>query len=117
MRSPSSRVLINRIDIYVGVPGLDAVRAPQWTYPDLPTLRDIPCTVQSLGPMEVVDDQNRITQTSAYMVMFASDPGVKPRDKIIWRDNTRTLRTLFVQSSFDEAGRGAAFTIRAIEKQ
>ena len=113
----SSRILKNRVDIYSGTPADDDVGAPQFTYPCIPTYRNVPCSVQFRGVEEVVNEQGRITQRNHYDLIFADPPCVRPRDMILWVDATRRVRTLFAQATTDEAGRGYAFTVKAIERQ
>ncbi len=117
MRSPSSRVLTNRVDLYVGANARDLDGGFQHVLTEIPTSTDVACTVQYTGTSEVIDGQNRITNTNNYMVMFGGPAGLSPRDLIRWQDGARS-RVLFVQGSPpSEAGRGGAFTVTAIEKQ
>jgi hypothetical protein len=119
MRSPSSRVLANRVDIYPAVAGQDANGAPQFTYAGSPASQ-VACTMQAGDVEEVVEEdaggQQRITRLLHYRIMFGSPTGVKPRDKIIYTDLAGIVHTLFAHVERDEAGRGAAFTVFAIER-
>lgn len=116
MRSPSARVLRNRVDVYAATAGTDAVNAPTYTYPSVPTRSGVPCSVQA-GPVEeVVDEQRRVTQERQYKVMFPGPTGTKPRDKLIYRDDAGVAHTLIVHVEQDQAGRGAAFVVRCVEK-
>lgn len=116
MPSPSAAVLVNTVDIYRAIPGQDADGAPQFTYPGNPTLAQVPCTVQAMAVNEVIDEQQRITQEREYKVMFAAATLAGPRDKIIYVDWSGVTHTLFAHIERDEAGRGAAFVVRAIER-
>jgi hypothetical protein len=116
MRSPSSRVLANRVTIYAGVASLDADRAPQYTYPAV-TYASEPCTIQPMGITEDTDDQQRVTQTTQYKMIFSRQLHFGPRAMVLWTDSTGRTRTLFVETGkFDNAGRGAAFTVTAQER-
>lgn len=120
MRSPSARVLINSVDIYVGTEGRDLNAGPKEIYPTSPTYAAVPCTVQVGAYTEQTatdaDGQDRITQLLEYRIMFGQNYGITARDKIIYVDSAGTSHTLFAQAQRDEAGRGAAFTIRADER-
>lgn len=116
MRSPSSRVLTNRVDVYPAVVGQDPDGAPQFTYAQTPRRAAVPCSVQVGDYEEVEDDQRRVTRYLTYKIMFGSYPFVKPRDKIVWVDRGGVAHTLLVRAARDEAGRGGAFTVRAVER-
>lgn len=116
MRSPSSRVLTNTVDIYAGTSAQDADGGPQWTYPAVPTLARVPCSVQAGAVEEITDEQQRVTSERQYKVMFGSATLVGPRDKLIYVDSSGVTHTLFARIERDEAGRGAAFVVRAIER-
>lgn len=115
MRKPSSRVLKNTVDLYSGTLTPDTEGGPGWSYPTIPMTANVRCSVQPMETTEVIDEQGRLTQVRDYEIMFASDPGLKPRDKIIWRDVTPN-RTLFYQAVDDQAGREAAFVAKATER-
>ena len=115
MLSPSSMVLINRCDIYPAVTGRDVDGGTAYTYPTR-TGASVPCSIQAQGVIEVVDDQQRVTQLNEYKVMFANQQDVSPRDKLVYVDAGGVTRELFVEAQRDEAGRGAAFTVRATER-
>jgi hypothetical protein len=118
MRSPSAKVCTNRCDIYVAAnpTTADIAGGMVFAYPSAPTARQVPCTIQATMIREVVDEQDRITQVLEYKVMFAGFQNVSPRDKLLYQDPAGTTHTLFVEVQRDEAGRGAAFTVRATEK-
>jgi hypothetical protein len=108
--------LINRVDIYAAVAGQDADGGPTWTYPAVPTRRQVACSVQAGSVEEVVDEQQRVTQERQYGVMFAAATLVQPRDKMVYVDSSGVSHILFARVERDEAGRGAAFVVRAIER-
>lgn len=115
MRSPSARVLINRVDIYAAVVGQDASGAPAFTYPAV-TCLNVACSVQAGAVEEMIDEENRVTRHREYIVMFANATHARPRSMIKYKDSTGVVHTLFAQIERDEAGRGAAFTVRATER-
>ncbi len=115
MRSPSARCLVNTVDLYPASPTQDRSGGLQYDYPGL-TRRGMPCSVQGKGPGEEVDEAGRITPVNTYHVIFATDPGLTSRDKLIQTDVTPN-RTLFVQgNSPSEAGRGSTFVLVAVER-
>ena len=61
-------------------------------------------------------ENDRITQSRAWILMFTDDPIVRPRDKVVWTDSASISHTGFVQTSRDEAGRGMAYSVRVMEK-
>ncbi len=125
MLSPSAMVRINTVDIWAAVPGQDANGAPQFTYPSVTILR-AECTVQAGEVEEIVEEdavasvgaggQQRVTRLLHYRIMFATPTLAKPRDKIIYIDSSNVVHTLFAHVERDEAGRAAAFVIRAVER-
>ncbi len=116
MRSPSARVLENRVDTFVGVNARDIDGGFGSVIPLVPTGLAVPSSVQYIGTEEVVDGQNRLTNVNVYMIMFGAPTGLSPRDLVRWVDGART-RILYVQGvPPSEAGRQGAYTIRAIEK-
>ncbi len=115
MRSPSARILVNAVDIYTAITGQDADAAYQPTYGP-PAQSCVPCSVQQRDVEEVFDDQNRLTQRLTYHVFFPTDPHVRPRDKLLWRDSCGRIRTLIVQATRNEAGRDSTFVVRTIER-
>ena len=117
MRSPSARILINTVDIYAATSAPDADGGPQWTYPSVPTSAGVRCSVQYRGIALDSEDTKRLTQVAEYHIIFGSDPGLSPRDKVIQTDISPT-RTLFVEANPpSEAGRGAAWVVRCVERR
>ncbi len=115
MRSPSARVLINTVDIYLNVAGPDNEGGPDFTFPSTPNFSKVPCTVQPTGT-ETVDSQNRLTQIDFYNVIFGFVPNLSARDLMIWVDALGITHKLFVQNDTDMAGRGAAYMVTAVER-
>lgn len=116
MRSPSARVLANRADIYAATSAQDGVGGPEFTYPDIATYLAEPCSIQAGAVEEIVDEQQRVTQERQYKVMFGRQLGAAPRYKLKYVDSLGVSHTLFARVERDEAGRGAAFVVRAIER-
>lgn len=87
-----------------------------FVYPSTPTFPQVACTIQADEIIEVVDEQDRITQRLSYKIMFAHQQPVTPRDMGVYVDKLGVQRTLFAEVQRDEAGRGAAFTVRWTEK-
>jgi hypothetical protein len=115
MRSPSSRVLINRVDIYVATPGRDSDGGVQFPYPASLAMRGVACTVQPQVVAEI-EDQGRVTKITEFKIIFGTPQNLSPKDKIVWVDNAGVTRLMFVEADRDEAGRGAAFTVHATER-
>lgn len=118
MRSPSARVRKDRLDIYQAIsPTMgDSAGGMVIIYPPFPTFGQVPCTIQAGEILEIVDEQDRITQYLSYKIMFARQQPVTPRDKGVYVDPLGVQRILFADVQRDEAGRGAAFTVRWTEK-
>lgn len=113
-------MLANRVSIYIGVDGLDADRAPQYTYPSV-TYGNEPCTIQPIGTTEVTitgpGGQQRVSQVMQHKLIFGRQLNLNPRAMITWVDSTGTTRTMYAETDrFDNAGRGAAFTVIAQER-
>lgn len=121
MRSPSSRVLDNDVDWFASILAQDPAGAYVPTYPAVPTRRAIPCSVQQQQVEEIIEElpggQVRLTRLFRYKVHFGyPDPGVQPRDKLIWRDSRNVSRILIVQPTKDNASRRSMFTVFAVER-
>lgn len=109
-------ILINTVDLYVGANARDTDGGFAQITKSVPDVNDIPCTVQYTGTQEVIDQQNRITNQNVYMIMFGAMVALSPRDVIVWQEGT-LLHTLYVDGAPpSEAGRGGAFTVRALER-
>lgn len=117
MRKPSARVLANRIDLYRAIPGVSGT-GYRPTYPDTPDVSSIPCSVQ---PTQLVAGEEggpqRVNVINAYRVITSRDWNMGVRDKLVWTDTLGVSRTLFVETTKDNAGRGAAFSVVAVEMQ
>lgn len=114
MRKPSGRVLANRVDIYRATTvrrgtGYDP------TYSATPDVAGVPCSVQNSSRMGGETGTARLTQVNEYDVMFAADYGLMIRDRLVWVDSAGTSHTLYIETSYDNAGRGAAFTVSCTE--
>jgi hypothetical protein len=121
MRGPTSRVTINTVNIYANISGPDTDAGLAATYPAIPTFANVACTVQFTSVREITEvsegGQARLTQENLYEIMFDDPPTASPRDKIVWVDKLGVTRNLYVEASMDEAGRGAAYTFKAVERQ
>lgn len=69
-----------------------------------------------MGFEQIVDDQDRVTQVYEWKIMFASFLGLTPRDQIAFVDGGGVVHTVLFEAIRDNANRGAAFTIKAIER-
>lgn len=116
MRNPSSRVLRQSASIYAAISGQDAVGGYSPTYGSSPTLAGVLCSAQPKEYEEVFEN-NRVTRYRSWELFFSVDPGVMPRDKIVFSAQDGTIHTIYVQTSRDEAGRGMAYAVRGTERQ
>ena len=114
MRQPSSRIIRQSCQVYPATRGQDTTGGVQYTYPIAASM-GLRCSAQP-HEYEEIYENDRITQVRHWRLMFTSDPGVKPRDMLVWTDHASLTHTGYVQTSRDEAGRGLAYTVRAIEK-
>jgi hypothetical protein len=121
MRGPSDRSLKNRVDIYPAISGQDTAGSYVPTYASIPSRAQCPCSVQQQDVEEEIDigvgGQQRLTRVRNYKVIFGSpDPRVRPRDRLVWIDDSGITRFLIVQVTKDNAGRGVVFTVYATER-
>jgi hypothetical protein len=118
VRSPSARALDNTIDIYAALdtPASEGIGGPVWNYPPTPTYARVPCTAQPVEYEEITDAQERVTQVVHWKLIFASQQMIDPKDKFIFVDKSGVSHTLFVNAQRDNASRGAAFTVKAVER-
>ena len=116
MRSPSSKILPNTVDIYTNYSGTNSEGGIQFTYQLTPNYPQVPCSIQFLGSEEVVDDQNRLTQLNTYRFIFGRPTSIFPRDQLNWIDAFRVTHIAYAEASTDEAYRGSTFTIMAVER-
>jgi hypothetical protein len=104
------------VDIYAATATQDADGAVVYAYPAYPTAKGVRCSVQAGVVEEVSDELQRITQERQYKVMFAMATNIGARDKFIYMDGAGVTHILFARVERDEAGRGAAFVVRAVER-
>lgn len=114
MRSPSSRVLADRVDIYRATATQDRAGRYVPSYPSVPTYSSIPCTAQPGGYVEYTD-QGVITTRKEWRFMFGETVAVRPRDKIVFTDTRGVSHTVYAEASRDEAGRGMAMSVKGSE--
>ncbi len=110
-------MLDNRADIYLSTSGRGTDGGVTYPYPSTPTYRQVPCSAQAMGFFEDSGQDGRITQVTEWKLIFAMAINVTPRDKIVTVDPQGVTRTMYVEAARDNAGRNAAFTVRAIERQ
>lgn len=115
MRKPSGRVLRNVVDIFLPVDGRSGTGL-EYTYASTPTYGSVPCTVQPQAQQGDVGGLARLTQVNYYDVLFSADYVPPIRAKLLWTDDTGTVHNLIVETSWDHAGRGAAFTVSCVER-
>ncbi len=115
MRNPSAKILDNRIDVYNSVLSKDDAGGVQYLYPTV-TYQAVPSTVQAGSIEEVIDEQERITRLLPYKIILGAPLKLNNRAKILWTDRLGKVHELFYEVDRDEAGRGGAFGIRAIER-
>lgn len=115
---PSGWITINQVDLYrfVGVYDDERTPDPSQSYPVVPDLAAIRCSVQLTASERLESEDGRSTTVNTYKVIGAGDPpGMKRPDKLIWTDRTGTVHTLFVDGMSDNAARGMAWTAYAKE--
>lgn len=116
----SSKVFPLTIDIYRGVYALAADGSYAPTYPVLPDVRKMPCSIsyKSKSMLRRVTslESDRITLERHYTILTPVDPKLTPRDKIIYTDLSKVAHTLFVEEYDDTDGLGINWTILATEK-
>lgn len=115
MRSPSSRILANSVDYYAATQAQGLGGGVQYGYPAMPTIRGLAASVQP-GATEEVLDEDRLIQERQYKIVLGQPLNVSVRDKFVWVDRAGVTHTLFAHVTRDEAGRGAAFVVRAVER-
>lgn len=116
MRSPSNRILRNRVDIYRVVRTQDADAGTLPTYPTA-LATSVPCSTQPDLPTREFDDAaNRIVEKTNWDVMFATNYSLTADDKIVFVDDASITRNLYVRGSADQAGRGGAFVVSCEER-
>lgn len=117
MRSPSSRILDQVIDYYNASPAQDVDGGVQFTYPLIPTLRSVPCSVQAEKVDQFFDpEQQRLTQERYYKIILGQSIAPNPKDKFIYIDHQGVSHTIFAHVERDDVGKGAVFVVFGIEK-
>lgn len=109
-------MLKNRCDIFVAAAGRSPEGGVQFPYPPMATYPNVACSIQPKAT-EVFDEQRRITQLTVYRIIFGQFYPLNPRDMIQYVDSSGALRTIFIESIEDQAGRGAAYRVWAQERQ
>lgn len=116
----SSKVFPLSIDIYRQIAGTAADGSFAPTYPLVPSVRRMPCSLsyKSRAVEKASRDFEfvRIGQNNHYEILVPVDPLVSPRDKILYTDLSKNVHTLYVDSSDDTDGLGIHWTIEATEK-
>ncbi len=113
-RHPSARILRNQVNFFRAVPSQDPDGAPSYSQVGE---RSYQCSIQP-SKTEVVDEQDRITILTVYELIFAENPNLNPRDKLVWNDiDNGITHTAFCNDTNNEAGRGMAWYVTAVERQ
>jgi hypothetical protein len=119
VRHPSARVLRNRVDLYRFVPVQDSNAFDLGDDTAYTTLisAGVACSVQPGDPETVYDAQGRPSAVRGYHLVFAADPGLAQRDRVVWVDGLGVTRRLHAAGpATDQAGRSGAFRVRATER-
>lgn len=103
-------------DIYGATPAQDADGGVEFVYPPAPTLAAQRCSAQPVETREVYD-QDRLIRETTWKLMFAAATGVKNRDMLVITDPAGVRHTAIVHIEQDQAGRGSAYVVYAIERQ
>jgi hypothetical protein len=114
MQGPSAAILINTCDIWRGDETQDADGALQETYTRVAS--GVPCSIQAYDVREVMDAQMRVTIEREYHLFFDHSTGISVKDKFVFTDGLGQHQAAFAHIERDEAGRGACFVVRAIER-
>ncbi len=113
-RHPSARIIRNSVSFFRALAQQDPDGAP--AYSQIAT-RTLQCSIQPEA-IEVVDDQGRVTISTMYEIVFAENPGLNPRDKLVWNDiDNGITHTAYCHATRNEAGRGMAWYVTAGERQ
>jgi hypothetical protein len=107
--------LINRVDIYAAVAGQDADGGPTWTYPAV-TRRAVACSAQPVRT-DLVSDQDRLIRETHWKVMLPSSADLSVRGMLVITLPDGDRHTAYYEIEQDQAGRGAAYIVHAIERQ
>lgn len=113
MRSPSGRILDQTVDVYATAAGSDADGGPRFTPSGGATT--LACSAQP-GEFFETQENSRVTKQREWRLIFGVPVSISPKDQIIHVDRAGISHTLFAEADRDEAGRGGAYSIRAVEK-
>lgn len=126
MRAPSARMFPSTVSIFNQAGWSISINTPQVntdeeggytpTYPSSPSQSSVSCLIQYIQDTEETDNLGRITQARLYHFFFPNEPGVTPRDKLVWTDSGGVIRTAYVQSSKDMGFFGVVYKVSAIER-
>ena len=117
MRPPSSRCLVNRVDLYRFTPTRDAAGGVGGDPYTTPFATDVACSVQPAPPERGFDnDTGRLIQKNRFNVVFRGHHALNLDDKVFWVDSSGSPHHLYVQGAADQAGRGAAFVVSCEER-
>ena len=120
MRRPSARILSDAVALYRYTPTQDGNGFAVGDATAYTTLiaASVPCSVQPGETQVVYDAQKRPSaQVRDYLIVFASDPGLAARDKIVWVDDLGTPRTIFASGPATcAAGRSAVWEAHGTER-
>ena len=120
MRRPSVRILKNTVALYRYAPTQDGNGFAVGDASAYSTLiaASVPCSVQAGEAQVVYDVQQRPSaQVRDYLIVFASDPGLAVRDKIVWIDDLGISHTIFASGPATcAAGRLAAWEAHGTER-
>lgn len=114
MMGPSSWVLANTCDIYPATIGQDIEGGATFVYPASPSAQ-LACSAQPNEVVETIGD-DRMTRETTWRIMFGAPTGIKNRDMIIITDDAGVRHTAFAHIEQNQAGRGSAYVVYAVEK-
>lgn len=115
MRQPSSRITTQTCQIYKASHSQDRAGGFSPSYSEFPSYVDVPCSAQAYSYMEAYEQGILVIQRE-WKLMFASPVVVRPKDQIQFMDSAGVVHHVFAEAVRDEAGRGMAYVVRAIEK-
>ncbi len=113
MGRPSPNCFTNRVNWYAQRPDQD--QDGSLVASNVPTLANIPCSVQLKEGVREVHENDRVTTYFYGWIEFLIDYGMKIDDKIVWVGNVRT-HTLFIDGVTDGAGKGVIFGAQVSER-
>ncbi|MDR3638796.1 MAG: hypothetical protein P4L84_33625 [Isosphaeraceae bacterium] len=113
----TNNILVNSVALYRFTPAQDAdagVVGDDSAYPVAFAI-GVRCSVQPERP-ERMTDQERISGSTVWNVVFRSNPGLSVNDRIVWVDDTGAARKLIVTLGRNLAGRSGAWEVRCEER-